>query len=189
MISYRFDEKKATQAAAHLLALDGGAMKYMKMIKLLYLADRHAIIQQGCPITGDRFVSMKNGPVLSQVFDFIKGSPGTGNYWRQFISQPANYTVELLSDSQAAPPLEDLSEQEVEWLNYVYSVYGHMSEWALVHHCHDLPEWEDPGASSVPIPVERILAGARVTAEEIAAIQAENEAVRQMDQLLGSGGS
>ena len=36
----RFNEVKATQAAARLLRNRGGRMKYLKLIKLLYLADR-----------------------------------------------------------------------------------------------------------------------------------------------------
>jgi uncharacterized phage-associated protein len=181
MISYRFDERKATQAAAHLIALDGGAVRYMKLLKLLYLADRHAILKQGCPITGDRFVSMRNGPVLSEVLDIIKGKSAAGNYWKEFISEPSDYGVELLCEA----PVDELSEQELEWLDYVYSVYGHMSEWQLVEISHLLPEWEDPGASSNPIPVEQILQAAGASDEEIAAVQAENEAARQIDQLLG----
>ena len=38
----QFDEAKATQAAAFFLQLRGGQMHYIKLIKLLYLADREA---------------------------------------------------------------------------------------------------------------------------------------------------
>ena len=38
-----FNERKATEAAAHLLALRGGQMHYLKLLKLLYIADREAL--------------------------------------------------------------------------------------------------------------------------------------------------
>lgn len=63
----RFNDRKATQAAALLLQLRGGKMSYMKLIKLLYLADREALLQWGRPITTDRYVSMNRDPVLSRI--------------------------------------------------------------------------------------------------------------------------
>jgi uncharacterized phage-associated protein len=63
----RFNERKATQAAAYLLKRRGGKMSYMKLIKLLYFADRVALSRFGRPITTDRYVSMDRGPVLSHI--------------------------------------------------------------------------------------------------------------------------
>ena len=59
-VTYR--EDKATQAAARLLRLAGGKLNHMKLMKLLYLADRRALIQWGRPITFDWYVSMPHGP-------------------------------------------------------------------------------------------------------------------------------
>ena len=70
----RFNEAKATQAAACLLKLRGGQMSYLKLVKLLYLADREALLRWDRPITTDRYVSMDNGPVLSRVLNLINGS-------------------------------------------------------------------------------------------------------------------
>src|SRR4051812_9596906 len=50
-----FNEQKATQAAARLLELRGGRISYLKLIKLLYLADREALLQWGRPITTDSY--------------------------------------------------------------------------------------------------------------------------------------
>ena len=53
---------------------------YIKLIKLLYLADRAALIETGSPITGDRYVSMKFGPVLSNVFEPNQTSESTRGF-------------------------------------------------------------------------------------------------------------
>jgi len=66
-----FNERKATEAAARLLKLRGGTMSYMKLIKLLYLADREALLRWGRPISTDRYVSMDRGPVLSHVLNLV----------------------------------------------------------------------------------------------------------------------
>ena len=98
----RFNEAKATEAAARLIELRGGKMSYRKLINLLYLADREALLRWGRPITTDRYVSMDHGPVVSNVYELIRAEPqpGSGQYWRRFVSAPdANYDVSLL-----APP-------------------------------------------------------------------------------------
>jgi uncharacterized phage-associated protein len=71
MLNLSFDESKATEAAAFLLSRSDQTMNYMKLIKLLYLADREALIRWGRPISTDRYVSMKHGPVLSNVLNLI----------------------------------------------------------------------------------------------------------------------
>ena len=88
-----FNERKATQAAAHLLRLHGGRMSCMKLIKLLYLADREALLTWGRPISTDRYVSMDRGPVLSRVLDLATdgGDPGTPSIWASSITEPSNY--------------------------------------------------------------------------------------------------
>lgn len=76
-MEFIFDEHKATQAAAYLLRRGGGRMRYMKLIKLLYLADRTALIETGSPITGDRFVAMKLVP-CAQPCPRLDQEPGSG---------------------------------------------------------------------------------------------------------------
>ena len=53
-----FNEAKAREAAARLVELRSGKMSCMQLIKLLYLADREALLRWGRPITTDRYVSV-----------------------------------------------------------------------------------------------------------------------------------
>src|SRR5579864_4403328 len=90
-----FNETKATQAAAQLLRLRGGRMSYVKLVKLLYLADREALIRWGRPITTDHYVSMDEGPVVARIYDLIRNepSPNSVKIWGKFISGPVDYEV------------------------------------------------------------------------------------------------
>ena len=65
----KYREDGSTQAAARLLKRAGGPMSHMKLIKLLYLADRRALVRWGRPITCDWYVSMPQGPVPSFTLD------------------------------------------------------------------------------------------------------------------------
>ena len=69
---FRFNIEKTIQAIAALLHFHGSKeMSYLRMLKLLYLADRECLQETGRPITGDRVVAMEHGPVLSSVYDLI----------------------------------------------------------------------------------------------------------------------
>ena len=144
-------EEKTTQAACYLLRAHEGSMSYMKLIKLLYLADRSALLRYGRPITYDNYYSLDRGPILSRTLGLITEGPmnGVGDYWDRFISKPMGYKV-FISGNDC--PLDDLSEAECEILHRVYSKLGHMNKWHLVDYLHaNLPEWEDPHGSSLPI--------------------------------------
>src|SRR2546427_10682021 len=85
----RYREDKTTQAAARLIQRAGGKMNHMKLIKLLYLAERRALIEWGRPITFDWYFSLPHGPVLSFTLNKINEpvDPTLDSYWHQYISE------------------------------------------------------------------------------------------------------
>lgn len=165
----QFRQEKATQAAARLLKKRGGRMSYMKLLKLLYLADRKALVEHSRPITYDRYVSMDHGPVLSQTYNLMvsEESPNAPSYWRQYISGPDNYEVRLLVEE---PPASELSPAQLEVLDSVYNEFGKLGRWDLVDFTHHLPEWRHPHGSSVPISVHDVLRAAGLDYDDISGV-------------------
>lgn len=170
---FAFNEEKAAAAAARLLELNKGPMEYIKLIKLLYLADRRSLIETGYPITGDAMVSMDHGPVLSRVYDSLNFA-GDDGPWQRHVSAPENYAVRLLAPTDGMP----VSEYEEEVLREVFSAYGHLLWPRLVELMHELPEWQDPHGSSWPIDARIILREAGKSDEEIEQVASQAEAVR-----------
>ena len=85
MMRFVFDERKAAQAASILLERSGGSMDYLKLVKLLYLADRAALIETEAPITDDHYASMKHGPVPCQVLELIlQEHPAEDSIWASY---------------------------------------------------------------------------------------------------------
>lgn len=179
----RFREEKATEAAAHLLRARGGQMSYMKLLKLMYLADREALLRLGRPITFDAYVSMKNGPVLSRTYALISEGPppAVSSVWDECISRPQAYSVTLQRDCE---PIH-LSRAELALLTEIFQEFGHRNRWELVDFCHTLPEWRDPGDSALPISYADILASGGRSPAEIAEIEEELEASAEADLLFG----
>jgi uncharacterized phage-associated protein len=181
-IQFRFHPEKAVEAAAILLKLHGKPMKHLGLLKMLYIADRLALKSMDQPITGDHYVSMKFGPVLSSVYDLIKGQAVDNALplWSKFISPSEKNFVSLQSD----PGNEDLCEEEEEIIQKVYKAFGHLNPFAVAEWTHDLPEWKDPHGSAIPIAIEDILKNVGKTKEEIQEIQ--QEAIREayLDKAL-----
>ena len=181
-IQFRFHPEKAVEAAAALLKLHGKPMKYLGLLKMLYIADRVALKRMDQPITGDHYVSMDYGPVLSGVYDLIKGKPVDNALplWSKFISHRHETHVSLLDD----PGDEDLCEEEEEIIQQVYKAFGHLDPFQVAEWTHDLPEWQDPHGSTIPITVEDILKNVGKSHEEIVEIQ--KEAIREayLDKVL-----
>lgn len=152
-----------TQAACVLLGRErarvGGdtlRMNYMKLLKLLYLAERRSLLEASKSISGDRLIGMSKGPLLSETYDLIKaGAKGSGEgYWCKRI-KTEGYDVVVIDDGEME--FEDLSDADERRLNQVYDEFGHMSEDELVEWTHDnLAEWTDPKGSSRPIPTRDI---------------------------------
>ena len=178
-----YHERRAAEAAAWLLKFAGGHMPYMKLLKLMYLADRRSLIETGIPITGDQMFSLPHGPVLSRVLDNLTSPSGTESAWSEFISPPANYEVSL----QKEPVREEthLSAYQIEVLRSTWEEFGTMGSWDLVEWLHAaLPEWKDPAGSAYPIEPEVILRAADRSEDEIAAVAEEAEADWVMEVSL-----
>lgn len=158
-------------------------MNYMKLIKLLYLAERAALVKWGRPIVFDSYWSLPHGPVLSVTYDRIveEPDPKERSYWHQCISGPRDYAVEL----EREPPNDQLSQAEEDLIDSIYQEFGHLDQWQLRDATHELPEWVDPERSSVPITVRDILLAEGYGEDDVREIESALEAEAKADELLG----
>jgi uncharacterized phage-associated protein len=181
--SYR--EEKTTQAACYFLKERGGRMSYMKLIKLLYLADRAALLKWGRPISFDAYFSLDHGPVLSKTYDLLTEGvpPGAESYWHSYISDPENYEVSL---READCPTEELSDAERGVLEAVWRRFGGMSRWELRDWMHaNVPEWTDPMGTAIPIAYRDILVRSGKTELEAAEIEEEIDSLAVAEAVFG----
>jgi len=165
-IRFSFDERKAAAAAAYLLSLEGKRMNYMRLLKLLYLAERQSLATLRMPIIGDTPFSMDQGPVLSRVYDLIRANNAVGP-WGEVIERDTTYEVRL----KAVPDFGALSDAEIALLRQASELYRTHDQWALSDMTHDFPEWEDPNGSSIEIPLERILQAFNKTEDEVECVR------------------
>lgn len=156
-----YSEKKAAQVAAYFLFKAQGRLPVLKLMKLLYLAERRSYEMYGDPIIGDKLVSMEHGPVLSQTLNRINGMTSSEeNGWDTWIADRENHDVALRDASVIRSPEEDLlelSEAEFEVLSETWTKFGHLNKYQIRDLTHRIcPEWEDPDGSSFPITLEKL---------------------------------
>lgn len=170
-----YNPRKAAQTIAYLTIKNGRApINVMKAIKLVYLADRESVRRFGFPIQDEVRVSMPHGPVNSRTYEFISGVSNPDEFgWSDFLCDQSNYRVSLANDAINVESLDELSEADINVLDGIWVQFGKMDQWALRDWTHDpgnVPEWEDPGATSKEIPMVRLM---RAVGVENPAQQAE----------------
>lgn len=164
-MSALFCEKKAAEVAAFFLISaqkKGANVTLLKLMKLMYLAERLSYERFGFPIIGDSLVSMPNGPVLSRTLDLINfGSTDAQGWWDKLISEKSGRDMSLKDGVElSVDDLRELSESDIEVLDSVWQQFGRMSALTLREYTHDpenCPEWVDPDGSSVPIKLDTLL--------------------------------
>ena len=183
-----FNECKTAQAAAFFLSRQTkNRMPHLKLMKLLYLADRESVREHGYPITNDAWVSMPHGPVLSRTLDLINGYVDSApNGWEHWISDKENHEV-ALRRAFSPDELGQLSPADTEVLESVWNEFGAMSQWEIRDWTHDhCKEWKDPCGSSAPIAFEDMAKAVGYSAQAAQALSDEFEENKAIDRLFAS---
>lgn len=182
-----FNEFKAAQIAAWFLSQENGTMPHLKLMKLMYLAERQSMAEHGFPMTGDRFVAMPHGPVLSMTLNHINDeAPSSPDGWDTWISDKANYVV-ALNKEVTRDALDELSDADLAVLAVVWKEYGWMSKYKIRDFTHDrtkFPEWEDPHGSSMAIRFETVYEALGHSPEVAACMAAEISAQHKISKEL-----
>jgi len=177
-----FNIEKTVEAVGYLLQLHGigKSVKFLKIIKLLYLADRKALEEWERPITNDVYVSMPMGQVLSTTYNLIKGEL-SDDAWDEYIERNSKNNIKLKKQIK----LKKLSPAEVELLEKIFAEYGNYSAFDLAELTHKLPEYVNPGNSSVVTPLWKLLQALGYKNDEVNRILNEMQSEAEIDILLG----
>lgn len=177
MIVSGFNVRKAAQVVAFFAREQGGKINVLKLIKLVYLADRESMKQFDAPILYDHMVAMAHGPVNSATLDLVNGMAVEVEGWAEFVGERQGHEVPL-THPVADTDLDELSKRDLRVLAAVWAEFGQMGQYQIRDYTHRYClEWEDPHGSSNPIPYDRIFkflgkADSGKLAQEIEAKQA-----------------
>ncbi len=165
---FPFEAVKAAQVAAFFLIKArerDASVTVLKLMKLMYLAERESYRQYATPMIGDALFSLPHGPVLSNTLNLINSTPDErqgGEQWDELISERDGRYLYLRNDApiQQIDDLLELSEADLDILEDIWENFGRLPAIRLREYTHDpkhCPEWVDPNGSSLPISIETML--------------------------------
>lgn len=155
-----YNPLKAAQTIAYFAIREGGAVNFIKAVKLVYMADRNSVEQRGHPIQDEPRVSMPYGPVNSTTLNHMNGAYRENQpAWQTVLEDRAGNMIGLANRDMSTADLDQLSARELNIIEALWAEFGHMTGPELIDWTHDnLVEWEDPNGSSRPISLGRMMA-------------------------------
>ena len=173
--------RKIAAATAILCDELGGNVDMFFALKAIYLGDRQMLVDYGAPITGDRYSSMPQGPILCATYDLMCGKfkeeKSLQVEWNQAFSKHGNsisprgkVDVECL-----APAEEAILREKIKLVMQLDSDGVNVADW-MHKHC---PEWEEVvKGSSKPIPLRRMISFAKKVDPSVA---------KDLEESIGDG--
>jgi len=137
-----------TQAIYLILRELGQKTDKMKIVKLLFLADKYHLLHYGRTITDDSYCAMQHGPVGSIALNILNyNTDGVKDYLLNTEIEYASNLIEitsLLKRNVTNNPcnFEMLSETDRQAIKYIVSEFGRMSTPDLKEYTHLYPEWK-----------------------------------------------
>jgi uncharacterized phage-associated protein len=186
VMNFRFNISKATEVACLFLQRTDGTMGVMKLVKLMYLLDRLSLDRRGVPVVGGDYLSMRNGPVTSEVLDLINAGRllgETDQRWEHCISGRQNHAVTLEHNADR----DHLADAEVALLDEIWREHGDKDQWQLVGWCHaHCKEWTPVTNGCAPIAVEQIGMALGMAPAQIQRLRQEAVELNQLDEIFAA---
>lgn len=154
MVDFKY--KQAAQSLAYLISLDGGRSNILKLVKLIYLCEREYLNRYDDSMFNDSVVTMKNGLVLSGIYDCIKDRASISPLFSDFINTRNNNDISAKEITTRRDDYTSLSDADIDVINTVWSKFGSMDQWRLADYHHELKEWQNT-SSSIPVSYKEIL--------------------------------
>ena len=140
-VQFEFQPEKSLAVATYLASRSGETM--YTILKMVYVADRFHLERYGRPITGDRFIAMKEGACPSKIYDSMKVLRGecNTNYLpdseKYLAVDPTTHDVSV----KDLPSIDVLSASDIECLDEVISILKRLGRREIYKLAHDAA-WE-----------------------------------------------
>lgn len=144
-----FRSRKAAQICTYYAGQSGGTIEKLKLIKLVYLAERQHLYSYHHPMLFDEFYSLPHGPVCSSTLNGISGVIHEG-LWDEYIARNGNIVVAV--KSLGRNDLDEVSDAEMEVVDQIWHEFSDMSASQIRNFTHEnCPEYTETNRARVPI--------------------------------------
>ena len=136
-----FRSRKAAQLCAYFATKSEGTIEKLKLIKLLYFAERQFLSENHHPMLFDEYYSLRHGPICSGALNGIDGVIH-GEIWDGYIARNGNVVVAIKALSRNE--LDEVSDAELSVVDEIWKELGHMTASQLRNYSHqNCPEYTE----------------------------------------------
>jgi uncharacterized phage-associated protein len=129
----------------HFLLKTFGEMDKLKVVKLIYLADKYHLVSSLRTITGDNYVAMRHGPVGSMGLNVLNRNteylePDQLDFIDKHIRQSTlgKDDYKCAADDMRYGQLSDSDKNAITKIGWMFK---NTDKWDLVELTHKYPEW------------------------------------------------
>ena len=172
------EEKMIEMVHVVLQLYEGYTLEFSKLMVLLYLSDRDALLQTGVTISGNHFYARQQGPLLKEIYDLFSGASQDVLMQIAWNSRFVKKSGTITALSTSPVPLYELNTIEDRIIRHVDTLYHALSTDELIAVFRDpvfCPEWPEAAQSGAPLSWENILRGHGVPEEQVTAIIEERD--------------
>ncbi len=148
-----YDAERAAQMAARFIRLEGDKISRLKLMKLMYLAEKEHLRQCGTPICGGRLASREHGPVIEEpFFSSYPNNKKERDPWHTYIQADEQHHLKL-TDKAKNDRFGRLSRRIENIIQKLYEQHKGKDQFQVRDYTHTLPEWKTPpeGMNRTPI--------------------------------------
>jgi len=136
-----FDYLKSTQAINYFAKKSGGTIDKLKVVKLIFFADRYHLRKYDRLVTNDSYFAMKLGPVSSGTKDILDANSSfidqdIIDYSSEYFNREANDVISTQEVDYAV-----FSKSDIESLDFAWDTFGKYNQINLKDITHYYPEW------------------------------------------------
>ena len=149
-----FDHLKSVQMISYFVRKAGGCAEKLKLVKLLYLAERLSFERRGKPMNFDSYFSLPHGPVASSALNGMDHL-FEASEWDALALAANRKDVSIVGEVSD----DHLSRADRSILDATWDEFGGMTASQIRNWTHEhCPEYEEVGpANRLPIDLSEIL--------------------------------
>ncbi len=117
-------------------------MGKIKLIKLVYLADKYHLLKYGRTVTNDDYYAMEFGPVGTTVKDVLSFDKDVLATEFKYLKKLVKKSGDDFFASKTTVDYDHLAETDKEALDFVMAKFGKMTGTQLKNYTHRYPEWK-----------------------------------------------
>jgi hypothetical protein len=182
-----FDAEKILQEIGYLLLRNDNRINLFKLVKELYLIDRLSLDERDSSVSGDSYLSLSHGPVLSSTLNILYDFPlNEDNPWRAYLrSEESEYYPDIVLFKET--PEDSLSEKDRGYIEAISDEFRNFGNKEIEDYTRrNLPEWKYPRGRIEKIRFYDIMAALGRTHEEILESKREYECIKNLNDVLNN---